>query len=308
MDPTTMAELNRPLLSSRGLDDNTNMSSPIELPSWPTEAAGRLKMLVPEDYSSLTAAVFCHLILDVEQGLIRVVAAPTASNDNDGNQEGQGQVVLDVIDVEDMTGAQLKIDLKASGSRSATAATVPGRASNEPANDTVVDRQGQAVLTIYSYPRRNPANDSWFKKWCGNLFSFSSTRNPPPNPPSYQRPTDSSSLQERISHPRSFILAPVEDLTDANLVLQGLRRLATGIVTERTALVLCSPVSGPRKDAPLVYEKHVRPVLEQAHITSELLITTHAGHGRERMAAISDASNNSNGEKDVTAYDAVIIM
>ena len=285
----SMAELNRPLLSFSGLDE----SMTVELPTWPEGAAARLKFLVPEEYD--TDAVYCHLRLDAAQRLLRVVAVAAQEEEQ----------VLDVIDVDDMIGADLKIDFKdtSGNGAGATPKPAPGRASNEPATDILVDRQGQATMTIYSYPRRNPAKESWMKNWCG----IGSTR-PLPNPPNYERASDPSKLKERLAHHRVFPLAPTEDLKEANLVLQGIRRLATGFPSERHFLVICSPVSGPRKDAPQVYERKVRPVLEQAGISSEMMVTTHAGHGRERMAAPISGNDSNSADKDVTGFDGLIVM
>eukprot|EP00977_Amphora_coffeiformis_P016465 scaffold5108_cov172-Amphora_coffeaeformis.AAC.14 len=285
-----MAELNRPLLSSSSeLDENMAL----ELPGWPEEAAARLKLLVPEEYA--TDCVYCHLRLDAAQRLLYVVAVTAQEEEQ----------VLDVIDVDDMIGADMKIELrdttKDSQQSSTGAKPVTGRPSNEPATDTLTDRQGQATLTIYSYPRRDPANESWIRNWCGFRSKY-----PPPNPPSYERVSDPSKLKERVAHHRIFPLAPTEDLKEANLLLQGIRRLATGFPSERHFLVICSPVSGPRKDAPEIYERKVRPVLEQAGISSEMMVTTHAGHGRERMAAASGSSDGA--DKDVTTFDGLIVM
>lgn len=260
---------------------------------WPEEAAERLKFLVPDEYYT-TDALLCRLKLDTAQRLLFVVALKEAEE------------ILDVIDVDDMIGADLKIDFhenrnNGGGNSARATAVVPGRASNEPSSDTLVDRQGQATLTIYSYPRRNPANESWIKAWCG----MKASSRPPPNPPSYQRPADpSKERKDRIAHHREFKLAPTEDFKEASSIVKSLRRLATGYPSERQFLVICSPVSGPRKDAPQVYEQKVRPVLEQAAIVSELLITTHSGHGRERMAP----PTSDEGDKDITAYDGIIVM
>ena len=286
-----MAELNRPLLfsSTSGLDEKLMT---LELPGWPEEAAARLKLLVPEEYA--TDCVYCHLRLDALQRLLYVVAVTAQEEEQ----------VLDVIDVDDMIGADMKIEFRDTSMDSqhpTSTKPTPGRASNEPATDTLVDRQGQATLTIYSYPRRNPANESWIRTWCGIRSKY-----PPPNPPSYERASDISKLKERVAHHRVFPLAPMEDLKEANLILQGLRRLATGFPSERQFLVICSPVSGPGKDAPKVYEHRVRPVLAQAGISSEMMITTHAGHARERMAVLS--SGHDIADKDVTTFDGLIVM
>ena len=299
MDGNTMAELNRPLLSG-DMNDSNESTAVTELPSWPAEAAARTQLLVPKEYQASTGtnAPCCVLRLDAAQRLLKVVAI---SSDGQVSTDDEEEQVLDVIDVDDMIGAQLQIDLvgnNANGNQGATNTTppVPGRAANEPSRDTPIDRQGRAVLNIYSYPRHNPAHDSWLSLWCGG---GPSSRRPPPNPPSYQR-LPAEKLKERVAHHRSFTLKPTEDFADVQLVLQGLRRLATGYVTERNVLVLVSPVSGPRKDGPVVYERTVRPILEQANITTESLVTTHAGHARERMA-MSDRD-------DVTSYDGLIII
>lgn len=287
-DEDIMTELNRPLLSPTS-SDLTDKDIVAKMTGWPEEAAERLKFLVSEEHE--TDALFCRLQLDAEARLLKVVAVSEAGP------------VVDVIDVDDMVGADLMISFQENTTRNnVTATPAPNRAANEPPSDTLVDRQGQATLTIYSYPRRNPASESWIKSWC-SLKSSSSHL--PPNPPSYQRPTDPSrERKERIAHHRTLTLAPTEDFEDANLILKSLRRLATGYPAERQFLVLCSPVSGPRKDAPKVYEKKVRPILEQAAITTEVLITTHAGHGRERMAR----PTSDNGDKDITEYDGIVVM
>jgi sphingosine kinase len=280
----SMAEMNRPLLSTAAPTSGTSTTN--SSAAWPVEAASRLKLLVPEEYA--TEAVYCRLQYEAARGVLLVLAA-------------DDEQVLDVIDVADMIGADISINEQSSTTTTSRAPSA-GRATNEPPSDQLVDRQGSAVLTVYSYPRRNPAHGSWIKRWCG----LKASSRPPPNPPTYDRASlDPSKLKERIAHHRRFLLAPSEDLRDANLMLQALRQLATGDASERSFLVIVNPVSGPRKDAAKVYEQSVRPMLAQAHITTEVLLTTHADHGRERMAAAPEVSS---GDKDVIEYDGVVVM
>jgi sphingosine kinase len=342
-----MAELNRPLLEeTTATTPATGAAAAAGLPPWPTAVAARTRFLVPRTYQKYwkTSVEYCTLRLDpVTPGLVQVVAVTESSSNNDSNNDDneEEEMILDVWEVEDMIGADLHITPITSNDNTGTLPMAARNnnhhtrmtTSNAPISNRLVDRQGQAVLNVYVYPRPKPESClSSLLLWCGSGNAALPDNDPPPNPSTYRRPTTTTTTEDleqiqnypRRPHHRSFVLAPVEDLGDVIILSQALRRLAHGrvVVTDtdddvadpqqqpRRVLIICSPVSGPRKDGPVVLERIVRPILEQAGMTAiDTLITTHAGHARERMAVRPShhSTNNTTSatteeELDITLY------
>ena len=225
-----------------------------------------VKFLVPTECNSESSE--CHLQYHPD-GLLKLV-------DTDDR-------VLDIVDVEDLVGCSLEISGSLEDDPRATASTP---ISNQPESTALVDRQGSATLALYVYP--HSIQSSWFQS------CRSSTPNKPT--PHYVRPTKWSG--SRVSHPRRWTLAPSEDLAATNQLASQLQQLATGpLTTPRKYLILVNPFSGQKKG--LAYcEEYVEPLLTQAGVEYEVLVTTHANHAKDHVASV-DWSH---------AYQGVVLM
>ena len=99
--------------------------------------------------------------------------------------------------------------------------------------------------------------------------------------------TSRSSKQEtchwyRYAKHRRFRVAPTEHLTDLSTLASAIRTLSKTLDKAERFLVLVNPCSGKKRGL-IEYEKVLRPMLEQAGICHDCLITTHPNHARERM-------------------------
>jgi hypothetical protein len=263
--------------------------------SWPAEAASRVKLLTPKAF--LSDSTQCVLRYDEANRLLAIVCVSSS--------EG---TVLDQIDVDDMIGAQVHFTLSEGATATSSVMNNLERASNEPPSDLLVDRQGSAVLTIFTYPRKDPSQNSFLTS-CG----ITAYRPKTPNP-SYTRPTDLSKMGQRSAHPREFIVAPAEDMQDLTTLVVSLRMLATGGRVERppTYLILVNPRSGPKRNGETLAKTIVQPMLAQSGVQSDICVTSYAKHATERvknklLEAKSDININSD-EKDLAQYDGLILM
>jgi sphingosine kinase len=295
------SSLDTPLLQSVY---SPNMASSTLSPTieWPTESAERVKLIIPSEWNS--DSVHGILRWDAARRLVLVVSVDEPDH------------VLDAIDPDDMIGVDWQVQLSCTtGTPEQVRATSEGRsATNEPLSEIAEDTQGSAVLTMYSYPRKDPSQSTW-SNWCG-ITSFT----PKPNP-SYQRPADPSKLGDRYAHHRHFTLAPAEDLQDCNALLTALRHLSTPssaastTTTDKSSspkkyLIVVNPRSGPKRNAAVLCEEKVQPMLEQAGIQCDVCVTKHAHHAEERMLAVTATATSTAGplETDVSEYDGLILM
>jgi len=293
--------------------DRTSPLDSMSAADWPAASVQRVHLLVPLAWKAPAAgsdSARCTLRYDAVRRLLLVVSV-----------EDEGRV-LDVIDPDDMIGVDLQVHLMnnsesererlvRSSQEGNNSNNTNTRASNEPATNDLRDTQAAAVLSIYAYPRRDPAMATWFH-WCG-LTAYT----PQPNP-HYQRPDDSSSkLGPRYAHPRLFTLAPSEDLADCNALLSALRALAVGQPIDKQQqqrsstkkyLIVVNPRSGPKRNSAAIAEQQVQPMLEQAGIEVEICVTTHPRHAQERMAELSRDGSSGPGDTDVAAYDGLVLL
>jgi hypothetical protein len=167
------------------------------------------------------------------------------------------------------------------------------RPTNEPVSETPVDRQARAVLNVYVYPRRDLSKVSI-------LSSCFAKKKPKPNVnypplPSNATASDSSTpigeqstkYGHRYQHHRRFTVAPVEDFSDISAMVNAIRNLASpsgsdSSCNERRLLVISNPKSGLQK-ADEIYATTLRPMLEEAGVEHDYVVTTHAGHAKELM-------------------------
>jgi hypothetical protein len=147
------------------------------LVDWPAEAAAAALVQWNDEK--------CQLQYDAAHHYLRVVHASFP------------ETIYDTIDVDDMIGADISIELKSNEPiRATTTSTAPN--DNEPASLEVRDTQAGAKLTLYVYPRKDPATVSVL-----NSFGLS-TYVPPKATPKYTRP---GSLAWRTTAPSRCVHA-----------------------------------------------------------------------------------------------------
>ncbi|GKY91331.1 hypothetical protein MPSEU_000105300 [Mayamaea pseudoterrestris] len=269
-----------------------------------SSAEGSLPMvplLVPNDYSSrrknaTSAEERCHLVHLAAEGIIHVIVDETKE-------------ILDVIDLEDMIGAKLVIEPKMEVAKesSSTSAAIKDRASNEPSSDILTDNKGCAILTLFSYPRQNLSQKSWFQR-----LGMMSPASPPPNPSNYQRPDKGDkNYGPRLAHHRSFVLAPSEDVAEASALVAKLQQLARPpkATTSKNSkvLILANPKSGPKRNGQVVAETQVQPMLEQAGLECIVVVLEHADHAIQ-LASDKATITYGGAERRLSDYSALVIV
>lgn len=340
---------------------------------WPKEVAGRVRFLVPEGWEEGNQheeehqQKLCRLEYDESRNLLLVVVDVVANQDED---EEEKTTILDCIDPEDMIGAKLEVSLKEEtfekDGQQQEEEELSGRDDNEPSSDDLTDRRGSAALCLYSYPRVADDDDpggaakGWFA-WATSGIRGGSDQVPPPshrvpNPSLYRRKKKDEESEEgdaeerpnkRSACHRRLTLAPAEDLGDASLLVEALRRLSCagdGAASEsssesdgtrwrhrrRRLLVLVNPNAGPQKAGEQLYEDTVKPMLEdQAGIDCDVVVTLTAEDavgrlcerrmanaaaaaigdgGDEKDAAVGVGSGESLADDDVSRYDGVVVL
>jgi Diacylglycerol kinase catalytic domain len=289
-ESSTTANLNAPLLSFSGGNNNNNnnkMPSSSTNLEWPEDVAKRVKLLVPQEYDPYqdpTSPKMCVIHYDLDHKKLIVIT-----------EGSEGEEILDIIDPEDVIG--IKVEIEMLGGLPTTprireeqkedlgvSEEEGGRASNEPAVDTLIDTQGSAVLSIFAYPKRDLSKESILNA-CGMHRKPEAYRALLPDSVSEQS-RKPPKLGHRHKHHRRFRIAPSEDMTDVSKMVQAMRRIinpaSDPFVEERRLLIIINPVSG-KKTAVDVYEKIVAPMLEEACVAYDFFITSYARHAEERM-------------------------
>jgi sphingosine kinase len=162
---------------------------------------------------------------------------------------------------------------------------------NAPTSEIPLDTQAAAFLTIYAYARRDTAQETWTTK-C-DLHRGDAT-NDAPNPIICTTPIEQ--LGHRYPRHRQFQVAAAEDLTNVSMLVRAIRQVAGLPAGRRKFLVVVNPSSGHAKGRQ-VYESTVKPLLEQAGVDIELLITSHPKHAQERMK-----------ESDIADFDGFVAV
>ncbi len=270
---------------------------------WPSEEAERAKLYVP-NVSVLpqeTSRQTCVFRWDSDTRLLTVVV------DGEGEQS-----VIDVIDPEDIIGVNVEIklmDLPDDSDLLEVRTPSPSNqsaADNEPTSEVPLDRKATAVLSLYAYPKGKPTGvrDSVLR-FCGSERNRSKTLPPVDK-------TKPDTFSPRHAHHRRFTVAPVEDFTDLSIMVNAIRKLSrpipshvTQVATpeEERILVIVNPQSG-KKMGVNMYDTILRPMLEQAGIAHDCLVTTHANHAEERMEKQSSTSDF----RDVTEYTGLALV
>lgn len=290
--------------------------------NWPVAAASRVRVKVQDDISTS----FCRLFYNQSSGLIELVphndddfvSTPQQRivyDDSNANIEEEptyqsyittandgDKVVVDSFHPDDVIGAHLSLEYNI----------------NNPNTFHGMQSYASAKYNIYSYPK---------KSGCRNK-------------------------NKREANHKQYTLDPkcCEDFADARLLIQTIQKLAqpsiicnsSNVRRPMNCLVILNPYSGgggetSKTGAKNIYETMVKPMLDEAGIEHDALVTKHGGHARERMAVrngkqldkknkksdnnkeegeadekgVDDFPNNINADtemKDISEYDAIIAM
>lgn len=294
----------------------TSSSSSFE---WPTEAAERAVLYIPNDNHGGT----CHLRFNSLRHLLELV-----SNEEPGH-------VLDIMNPDDIIGANIEIKFFANERMNTDAlcgssGPADGRFHNSdteskpaPARSVVsnifqplsndmdkifcrvdtttdydapaipYDSTASAMLNIFVYPKQEILSRSPWKmvqRYLGLSASSRSTAS-----------TIASTTPVKYGHRhaaiRRFHVAAAEDFSNISTVVRAIRQLAGNHPHAKPYLVLINPKSGPKKNAEKVFDQLVQPMLEQAGIDTVKRVTTHPRHAEEILR-----------DESITDYGAVIAM
>jgi sphingosine kinase len=306
-------EIREPLLQeSFGIEEMTTSSD------WPAAAAQRAKLYIPPEWpGEHDSDATCVVSYDSTKKIIYI-------------KDGQGRV-LDAMDTRDIIGADLEIKLfgptealthvgfrnaKARSEVSAVEDDIVATASSSsvPKKDSAcnifkplehnadkifslhdfgadkisLDTQAMAILNIYAYPRKHPSQTTW-GNWFG-LTEFKPMPNPnPPEPVSHK-------MGNRYAHHRHFEVVRSEDFADIRSLVRAIRSVTSLQIPPTKYLVFLNPVGGQKK-AREIYDSVVAPMLDQASVDHDLVVTTRARHAEEYAM-----------EADFDAYDGFFVM
>eukprot|EP00536_Pseudo-nitzschia_multiseries_P003328 jgi/Psemu1/252532/estExt_Genewise1Plus.C_510017 len=245
---------------------------------------------------------------DRDRDLLRIVLKDEAEDS-----------VVDIIDTKDIIGVNVEIKLMAlysgqdvSENSSIGIRNSDGDTPSGPSSDFPVDNQANAVLSIFVYPKRKTRLNGSILRFCGAERDDSeATRTKAVLRGENDR--TQQNLGPRYAHHRQFTVAPAEDFTDLSIVVNAIRKLSrqssttekegSSLDEEERLLVIVNPYSG-KKTGVQVYETILLPMLEQAGISHDCLVTTHSRHAEERMKKQSSKSDF----KDISAYNGIVLV
>ena len=291
-------------------------SKPAIVP-FPSEAARKAKLFIPETYDPYQnqhSPRKCYFQYDQDNNALVLVADDT-------------EELLDIFEFDDIVGASVEVELLGSKEPRASEAvifensTLEGSSreaengiresigkdqgnvlkatypNNAPTSLIPRDTQAAAKLTLFTYPRKDPSKVS--------MFSSCTGRN------TYQavKKIDSNKERKKLFHRyachHTFQLAPVEDLDDVSSVVKTIQKLARPASEDGDRLlVIVNPFSG-RKKGIEIFQSVVSPMLDQAGVEYDVIITTHAGHGEEAMAP---KEKEVDGISDISKYTGLVAI
>ena len=299
---------------------------------WPEEEAERVKLFQSKDHDSYqersqSKQRMCVFHFDKKRRLLTLVC-----------DDGEIENILDVIDPKDIVGVNVEIKLldeesgthytaqdescplsqiHQQGELSEKYSKLP--AKNEPISKVVVDRRAHAILSVFVYPRRRMGTKRSILRFCGAERSNSRTsksaivyRDGMDRYGDMSDPMNMKNFGHRYGHHRRFTVAPVEDFTDLSIMVNAIRNLSrpnaslknkATTADEERILVIVNPSSG-RKMGVHIYDTTLRPMLEQAGIAYDCLITTHPQHAKERMKKQRPTSDF----RDITEYTGIVLV
>jgi len=278
----------------------TNMS--VEFPS---EVAQRAKLLLPvkyDPYQDKKNPRLCYFGFDQDHNALLLIADDTKD-------------LLDIFYFNDMIGASVGVELHGSeeprvskGSTGLDPLVMEKvHDDNVPTSMVPSDTQAAAMLTLYSYPRKDPSKDSFISSCTGRQ---SSTQ--PITKFDVSNPSRKTSLLHRYACHHTFQLAPTEELDDISTVVKAIQNLArpassssNGEGGKDRLLLIVNPFSG-RKKGLEIFQTIVIPMLDQAGIDYDSVITTHAGHAEEVM--IPKDEDVVDGISDISKYTGLVAI
>lgn len=271
---------------------------------FPTDDAKQAKLLIPKEYDPYQSSASprkCYFKFDAERQALVLMA-----DDSDD--------LLDVLDPEDIIGASVEVNLLSGDSKShatkssktnvdsettnSLRATSPDHDQNAPKSNILSDTQAAATLKIFMYPRKDPSRDSIVVSCMGKHQKTAPVKD-------FPNKDATSKLLHRYPCHRSFAVAPAEDLLHISTLVKAIRKLARPSSPEsERLLVMVNPFAG-RKKGMEIYKNVVVPMLDQAGIEHDSVITTRAGQAEELMAPKTDKSDEMD---DVSKYDGLVAI
>ena len=284
---------------------------------WPSQEAERAKLFVPNDCDpsqqpSRSEQRTCVFRFDGDRRLL-IVALDSEGEEN----------AIDVIDPEDIIGVSVEIKMMDPGDSDllsqihdqdrSSPSNAQSATDNEPESEVPFDTKAIAVLSLYVYPKGKllSTRDS-ILRFCGSERNRSKTAGAGIVCRDNFDKTNVNSFSPRYGHHRRYTVAPVEDFTDLSIMVNAIRKLSRVIPSVETIvaipdveriLVIVNPLSGKKKGVHL-YDTILRPMLEQAGIAHDCLVTTHAKHAEERMEKQSSTSDF----RDVSEYTGIVLV
>lgn len=278
-------------------------------PDFPHEAAKKAKLFLPDRYDVYQDKQnprTCFLKYDGDHNALILV--------DDATKE-----TLDIFSLDDMIGASVEVEMLGSEEPRVSKATIfqnspvqsPStrtdagifrpigedsekiftviRADNAPKSSIPFDTQAAAKLTLFCYPRKDPSQDSFLSSCSGSSKHKAVTK--------INQNAKAENLLHRYACHHTFQLAPAEDFEHFSSLVKAIRYLVHPSSIGKL-LILVNPHSG-RKKGLEIFKTVVAPMLDQAGISYDSIVTTHAGHAEEVMAprgkegpdGISDVSN-----------------
>jgi hypothetical protein len=284
---------------------------------FPSEAARKAKLFIPERYDayqSKTTPRRCYFDYDRENNALLLVADDT-------------EELLDIIKFDDILGASVEVELLGSKEPRASKAAIFQNSTektdstkvdsgifqsitkdqekvfkvfhpdNAPTSVIPFDTQAVAKLTIFSYPRKDPSKDSFISSCAGKQKHQAVTK--------IESNNEGKRMLHRYACHHTFQLVPAEGFDDISGVVTTIRQLARPTSDEADRLlIIVNPFSG-RKKGLEIFETVVAPMLDQAGIVYDAIITTRAGHAEEEMAL---KEKEVEGISDLSKYGGLVAI
>jgi len=272
---------------------------------FPSEAAKKAKLFIPESYDPYQnhkSPRTCYFQHDQDNNALVLVADDTGE-------------ILDILEFDDIVGASVGVELFGSKAPRASEAVIFENGTLQPPSqeaDTVLkasypknaptsvipcDTQAAAKLTLFTYPRTDPSKDSIFSS-CTGRKTHQAVKELESN-------KESKKLLHRYACHHVFQLAPVEDFNHVSSVVKAIQKLARPTSRDGDRLlIIVNPFSGRRKGIE-IFQSVVSPMLDQAGIEHDAIITTHAGHGEEAMAP---KEKDVDGISDISKYTGLVAI
>ncbi len=286
----------------------------VESSVFPCKEAQQAKLFVPQEYDPYqveTSPRLCYFKFDAASKALVLVADDTKE-------------ILDILDPDDIIGATVEVDLlgsikpRVAKSRSLekthvvsspifptlgddneeVVSVANNQDDNAPETETLSDTQAAATLNIFVYPRKDPSKESIVTS-CLAKQKMAPVKE-------FKSKEEATKLLYRYPRHRSFALAPAEDLTHVSTLVAAIRKMARPSSTNQAErlLIIINPFSGRQKGKE-IYKDIVAPMLDQAGIDHDSVLTTHARQAEELMVP---KVTRVDGILDITKYDGLVAI